>query len=202
MKFADGKRSDIERNITRLSNNLGITATSLTYMVVTYDRADFTQYAVVTRPPRPFHEVPADGIATAVGGVALFLPLADCTGAILYDPVNHAVMVSHLGRHSVEQQGALASVNFMRDQFGSEPRNLLVWLGPSPNSEAYPLWKRDNMSLIEANQRDLIQAGVQRSHIEASSVDTVLNRDYFSHSEFLKGRRTKDGRFAIIAQLM
>jgi hypothetical protein len=47
----------------------------------------------------------------------------------------------------------------------------------------------------------LIQSGVQQDHIESSGIDTVSSADYFSHSEFLKGNRPIDGRYAIVAML-
>lgn len=142
-----------------------------------------------------------DGASTQAVNQPILLPLADCVGAVLYDPIHHAMMVSHLGRHSTEQQGGVKSVGHMTDCYDSEPEELLVWLGPSPNSADYPLWKFNNRGFTEVLLDQLQQAGIRRSHIEVSSADTATNLHYFSHSQFLKGRQTVDGRFAIIAEL-
>lgn len=177
---------------------------------VTYDREDYTQYAVVRSRDKGRGMVPdtdaviADAIATDEKNIALFLPLADCAGAVFYDPArrNPRLMLAHLGRHSMEQFGVEKCVKFMKDRFGSEPEDILVWVGPIPNGEEYPLWKRDNKSFREAVAEDLTRAGIAPEHIEISTVDTVTDQNYFSHSEFLKGNRKSDGRFAIVARIV
>lgn len=173
---------------------------------VTYDREDFTQYAVVKGRDKGRGMMPgteciiADALTTDEKNIALFLPLADCAGAVFYDPARQPrLMLAHLGRHSVEQYGAEKCVKFMHDKFGSKPEDILVWIGPTPNGSEYPLWKRDNKSFRDAIHEDLTHAGITSDHIEISDIDTVTNTDYFSHSEFLKGNRDQDGRFAIAA---
>lgn len=173
---------------------------------VTYDRDDFTQYAVVRSRDKGRGMVPdtdapiADALATDEKNIALFLPLADCAGVVFYDPArrNPRLMLAHLGRHSTEQYGAEKCVKFMKDKFGSKPEDILVWVGPTPNGEEYPLWKRDNKSFRDAISEDLERAGITSDHIEISDIDTISNKNYFSHSEFLKGNRDSDGRYGIV----
>lgn len=142
-----------------------------------------------------------DAVSTNRRGQPILLPLADCVGAVIYDPNQCALMVSHLGRHSTEQLGAMQSIAYMTKQYGSQPQDLLVWLGPSPNGDAYPLWKFDNRGFTEVLYEQLVGAGVERGRIEISQVDTSTNPHYFSHSQFLKGRQAADGRYAIVAML-
>lgn len=175
---------------------------------VTYDRENFTEYVAVKKQDKGRGMVPgtamtvADAIATDEKDCALFLPLADCVGAILYDPARQPrLMVAHLGRHSVEQQGAAQCIEFMKFKYGTKPEDVRVWLSPSPNGEDYPLWKRDNKSFRDVVTEDLLSVGVSEENIEVSDVDTVTNENYFSHSEFLKGNRAHDGRYAIVAKL-
>lgn len=202
MKLFGNERLAVEQNITNFTREVGITSETMHYLRVLYDRSDFKHYRVVDAPKEKLDITEADGIATNMIGVPMFLPLADCTGAILYDPTNNAIMISHLGRHSTEQHGAKASVSFMMKQFSTDPGDLLVWLGPSPGKEAYPLFEREHMSLHQANYKDFCDAGADPSNIELSPIDTAKSKDYFSHSEFLKGNREEDGRFAILAQLL
>ena len=143
-----------------------------------------------------------DGASTQSANRPILLPLADCVGAVLYDPIHHAIMVSHLGRHSTEQQGGVKTVEYMTDCYDSEPGELLVWLGPSPNGQEYPLWSFENRSFIEVLTEQLQSAGVQPRNIEVSTIDTATNPNYFSHSQFLKGKQTVDGRYAIAAILL
>jgi copper oxidase (laccase) domain-containing protein len=164
---------------------------------VRYEGDDYCRY----RQAQAGKIIEADALSTNELNIPILLPLADCTGAILYDPEHHALMVSHLGRHSTEQMGALRSVEYMTRQYGTNPRDLLVWLSPSPNGIDYPLWAFNNRSFTDVLTEQLIQSGVQQDHIESSGIDTVSSADYFSHSEFLKGNRPIDGRYAIVAML-
>lgn len=173
---------------------------------LTYELEDFAKYKTVgidqkgegiVEPSR--FEV--DALATNEPGVALFLPIADCVGAILYDSVKKILMVSHLGRHSTEQYGGRKSVEFMVETYDSLPSDILVWLSPSPSRQSYPMYAFDNRGLQEVVIEQLQSAGILKEHIEASPVDTSTSLDYFSHSEFKKGNRPEDGRFAIVAMI-
>ena len=141
---------------------------------------------------------PADGLATAHKNVALFLPVADCIGAVFYDPEHQALMLSHLGRHSLEQQGAIHSVEYMQKQFGSNPSMIEVWMTPAPNKKDYPIWALDNKGMKEVTFEQLLEAGILKENITDSPIDTDKDPNYFSYSEFLKGNRDEDGDHMIV----
>lgn len=141
----------------------------------------------------------ADGLATQQISLGLFLPLADCCAVVLYDPEHHALMVSHIGRHSVEIYGATKSVEFMKITFGTEPRDILAWLSPAVGGENYPIFARGHQSLKVLIAQDLQAAGVKVENIEISPVDTARNDNYYSHSEYQKGHQKNDGRHAVFA---
>lgn len=162
-----------------------------------FETEDFCHYAEARSGLMPG----CDGISTNRINQPILLPIADCVATVLYDPTHHAIMISHLGRHSTEQYGGQKSVEYMKECYGSNPGELLVWLGPSPNGTDYPLHAFNHRSFIDVLTEQLMHAGIQLNNIEASSVDTVTNKSYFSHSEFLKGNRTADGRYAITTVL-
>lgn len=143
--------------------------------------------------------IAADGLVTSELGHALFLPLGDCLAAAIYEPNKHILMLSHLGRHSIEQNGGVKSINFLANNFDINPAKLKVWLSPAAGGKKYPLFNFDNRSLKEVASEQLKFTGVQKSNIEISPIDTTTDARYFSHSEFLKGNRPNDGRFAIVA---
>jgi copper oxidase (laccase) domain-containing protein len=144
----------------------------------------------------------ADALATREKNLGLFLPLADCLGAVIYDAKNEILMISHLGRHATEQFGAQKSVEFLAKKFGTAPRDLQIWLSPAAGKENYPLYKFDGKSLREENISQFLDAGILRENILSEEIDTTTSREYFSHSEFLRGRRKIDGRFAIVAKIV
>jgi hypothetical protein len=130
---------------------------------------------------------------------ALLLPLADCVGAVLHDASKGILMVSHLGRHNLEQQGGLESVRYLERNHGVDPKDLSVWLSPAAGAEPYPLFSFSNRGLQEVASEQLIAAGVLQENISAPPIDVAKDDDYYSHSQFLKGNRPDDGRFVIVA---
>lgn len=175
------------------------------FIYVTYgDNQNYLRYRAVRSDMagQASSEVePADGLATDEAGLAILLPLADCCGVVLYDPEHQVLMVSHLGRHSVEQFGAKKSVEFLAGKYGSDPAKLLAWLSPAVGRASYPVVARGGRGLQELIVDDLLVAGVPEGNIEVSSIDTATSDSYFSHSEFLAGRRSLSGRYAIFALL-
>lgn len=141
----------------------------------------------------------ADGLITRRPGLALFLPLADCVGTAIYDPDQQILMLSHLGRHSLEQNGGMASVRFLVDHYGCDPSKLLVWLTPAPGRANYPLFAFDNRAFKDVVVEQLQSTGIATKHITDQASDTTQDERYFSHSQFLKGQQTGDGRYAIVA---
>lgn len=199
MKRAQMVDPDVEQNRARFVHQLGIDENQLVVPVVTYETDNFLRYKTYDTQGSQVDD--CDGLVVTRRNVAAFLPLADCTGAILYDPEHHILMVTHLGRHSTEQYGGVESVRYMQQQCGTDPYKLLAWLSPSPGSESYPLWQFDNRSFRDVLIDQLTNVGVQLDHIEASMVDTSTSPHYFSHSEFLRGNRPTDGRYAVVAML-
>lgn len=185
----------------------GIDIAHTTLVGITYDTDDFAKYRIAVVDDKsagmmkPSHLPYVDALVVDQPGHALFLPLADCVGAILYDPEQKVLMVSHLGRHSVEQNGGAKSVDYLKQHFRANAEQLLVWLSPAVGKATYPLRAFEGKSLHEVIVGQLEQAGVQREHIEVSAIDTAVDENYYSHSEHLKGNEGNFGRFAIVAQM-
>ena len=140
-------------------------------------------------------------MATDSPELALFLPIADCVGAVLYDPTKKVLMLSHLGRHNLEQDGGQKSVEFMVKEFGVDPNNIITWLSPAAGAENYPMFSFNNRGMQDVTTEQLMKAGVKAESISASPIDTTTNQNYYSHSEFKKGNRPEDGRFAVVVKM-
>lgn len=210
MNFKGNNKDEVQNNrIFFLEAAGGIDPLMATLVQVTYeDTTDFTRYKVVEDDNtgegilEPVSSLEADALVATRPDQALFLPLADCVGAVIYDPTNEILMVSHLGRHSVEQNGGQKSIEYLVKEFDSDPAAIKVWLSPAAGKENYPLHNLGNKGLHETVVKQMLQAGVNIDNIEVSHVDTTQNLDYFSHSEFLKGDQAEDGRFAIVAMMV
>ncbi len=184
-----------------------IDPTHATLLQVTYDTTDFCRYRVIDEEHQgdgihePTPSAQADAVVVTRPDHAVLLPLADCVGAIIFDPINQILMVSHLGRHSIEQGGATKSIQYLIDNFDTNPADVLIWLSPAAGGENYPLHAFANRSMHQVITGEFLKLGVPFERIEVSEIDTTESDDYFSHSEFKAGYRDFDGRFAIVAMM-
>lgn len=171
---------------------------------ISYDGDDFCRYRIVTPENRgegmtgPSVEY-NDALVTTDKNVVLFLPVADCVATTLFDKEKGVLMLSHLGRHSLEQDGGVRSVQFLVDTFNIDPAHLKVWLSPAPGKKAYPIFKLGDVGMKEAVHEQLARAGVLPENIVDNTADTTTDSGYFSHTAFLKGMKLADGRFAMLA---
>ncbi len=208
LKFGLGDDARALANRKDFLDKIGVDINHTSLVGITYDTDDFTKYRIATVEDKSVGMLEkdmtryVDALVVREPGHALFLPLADCAGVVSHDPKNGILMVSHLGRHSVEQGGAATSVEYLKETCDADPSNLLVWISPSVGKATYPLHAYGGKSLQEVIVEQLQEAGVEKSHIEVSSVDTAHDANYYSHSEFLKGNQTEAGRFAVVAEML
>lgn len=221
--------AEARRNRRALLRQAGLDPERAAYVRISYDRSDFCEYREVDevtadgaddgaadgagdkRDATRYEAISArfaddastacDALATGLPGTPLLLPVADCMPVVAYDPEHNVVALTHLGRHSVEQLGGQRTVEWMQRRFRSDPAQLVVWLGPSPNGQSYPLHALGDRSFAEVVPQQLRDAGVKRRHIVESGIDTVSDARFFSHSEFLAGRQPVDGRYAVAVAL-
>lgn len=158
-------------------------------------------------------EVVADALFTRHKGVGMMLPIADCVGTVVYDPVRDFLALAHMGRHS-SLTDLLSRLVKHFETNGSSAQDLVVWMSPHASIKSYKLeyfeqmddedW-RGHVSVREdgiyidmsGHNRDiLIGAGVSGDNIYISPIDTATSPDYYSH---LKGDKT--GRFAVLAMM-
>lgn len=185
-----------------LKSNISPNDTSL--VKISYEDDNYTRYLIIGGTNKGDgivreSDTIADALVTTATNHALFLPLADCVGAVIYDETKNVLMLSHLGRHSLEKFGGVKSVEYLVKNFNVDPDNLMVWLSPAAGRENYPLSSFEGKSLQQVAKEQLASAGIRTSSVSASSIDTTKNDSYFSHSQFLSGKRKESGRFAVVA---
>jgi hypothetical protein len=205
MKIIDEEtRQSVMENRDKYLKKNGIDPKNTILVKIIYETSDFCKYKAVKTSDRGDgfsrpSSITADALCTDEYETALFLPIADCIGAVIYSEQNHALMVSHLGRHSIEQNGAFKSVQYFMEQYSLKPEDISIWMSPSVGKETYPLHNYNNQSLNEVARKQFMQAGVKKNKIQDESIDVANHPDYYSHSSFLKGNQPEDGRFAIVA---
>jgi copper oxidase (laccase) domain-containing protein len=175
-------------------------------MRTTYNRDTFTRYVEVDSKQKGIgmldnEAIIADAIITKDLDHALFITVADCIGAVIFDTKKQILMLCHLGRHSIEEDGAYRSVMHLIENYGCDPHDLSVHLTPSPGQKNYPLFAFDGHSMKDVTINQLILAGVIKDNITNDNIDTSSDLRYFSYSEFLKGNRKEYGNNAVLAMM-
>ena len=168
---------------------------------------------------RDYNDV--DGLITNLPGVALVTQYADCVPLVFYDRVKKVVATSHAGWRGTVQEIGKETVLKMAAEFGSNPADVLVGIGPSIGNCCYevddPVYnefkklsylnlneiftKKPNgkymLNLWVANRRILENAGINPQNICVTDLCTCCNSHIF-HSHRATGGNRGNGA-AIIA---
>lgn len=149
--------------------------------------------------------------------IALCVFAADCVPVLLYDPVKKAIGTAHAGWKGTVGKIVQNTISRMTEEFGTDPSDLVVGIGPSIGPESYEVdtpviekfkeagldqfikMKNEThgmLNLWETNKFLLMQVGVQEQNIEISEMDTYQMEDIF----FSDRKQRPTGRF--IASIM
>jgi len=139
----------------------------------------------------------ADGMTTNVPGITLAVQTADCAGVLLYDPENNAIGALHAGRKGAELNILSKCVAKMQNDYGTNPGELIVYVGPHIKGCCYELPKdmadefvsypkavseRDGKSYLDIGKVIYAQAlelGIKSENIEISQFCTSCRSEKF-----------------------
>jgi YfiH family protein len=149
-----------------------------------------------------------DALISNVPGVGLAIRTADCLPMLIADPRNHAVAAVHAGWRGVVAEIGPKTVDAMRREFGSNPEDLVVAIGPGigkccfevgPEVAAqFGLEGRTKVDLVETMCRQLSRNGVKREGIMASGECTYCNREVY---ESYRRDREEAGRMVAMIEV-
>ncbi|MBA2433425.1 MAG: laccase domain-containing protein, partial [Chthoniobacterales bacterium] len=98
---------------------------------ITAEQVHGSDIAVVRPPITGDHQFAGcDGLATDQPNVALGIYVADCGAVFIIDPVKRAIALVHSGKKGTEQNITGQAIDLLQEQFGSEPKDLIVQLSP------------------------------------------------------------------------
>lgn len=150
----------------------------------------------------------ADAAITQAIDVPLMALAADCQPILIYDPVKHAAAAVHAGWRGTIDGIAGETVRAMEREFGTNPFDLLVYLGPAigvccleVGPEVTTDWRtnaanlgpmkelavtkpgeREHFDITRANTLILQSAGVRPENIEVTEICTKCSsNEWFSH---------------------
>jgi polyphenol oxidase len=154
------------------------------------------------RDPRSENER-CDALATNLKGVLLGVKTADCVPVIIGDPRSGACAAVHAGWRGTLAEIVKRALARMREEFGTDPRDVRAALGPAalgccyevgaevvePFRAQFPddadsLFKPTAaghalVDLHEANRRQLVEAGVGPERVHALPLCTMCRPDLF-----------------------
>ncbi len=124
---------------------------------ITADQVHGSEVAIVdSQSTTPIPDT--DGLITADPRVCLGIHVADCGPVFLVDPARRVIALLHSGRKSTDLGITTIAIAKMQREFGCEPANLVVQLGPCIRP---PLYEIDFAAAILAQAR---AAGVRAVH--------------------------------------
>lgn len=161
-----------------------------------------------------------DALITNRPNLPLMLCFADCVPVLIADPVLRVIGIAHAGWKGTVLKIAQKTVLKMQAQFGSEPADCLIGIGPSIGGCCYevdepvirqftaafsyadefitPRGEKWQLDLWEANRRQLTDIGVLPQNIVVSGVCTACNHELFYSYRQENG---KTGRIAACISL-
>lgn len=162
-----------------------------------------------------------DGLVTNVPGIPLVTFYADCVPLFIVDPVHRAIGCSHSGWRGTAANIGKETLEVMKREYGTDPREVYAAIGPSICQEcyevsrdvieqfcsAYPerLWpllfypvsgEKYQLNLWEACRQNFLAAGMSPEHIGMPDICTCCN------PEFLFSHRASHGRRGNLAAVL
>lgn len=151
-----------------------------------------------------------DGMVTNLSEVALMTFYADCVPLVFFDKVKKVVGNCHAGWRGTVKKIPSAVIKHMVDEFGSNPSDIVVAIGPCASSCCYEVDKKvvdefvsvfNNSSelytekpngkymlnLKSANKSTLLKSGIDEANITISKNCTMCNNDLFFSYRIEKG---------------
>lgn len=217
LSFSRGdEEAAVLENYKRIAKAIGFSWES----IVTSDQTHTANVRVITEKdkgcgltkPRPYQDV--DGMITNVPEVTLATFYADCVPLYLVDPVKKAIGLSHSGWKGTVGKIGKATVQAMEREYGTNPKDLVVAIGPSICQDCYEvsgdvieefqkafsekLWdslfyRKENgkyqLNLWEANRQIFLESGVEDGKITLPGLCTCCNPEFLFSHRASKGKR-------------
>jgi YfiH family protein len=130
-----------------------------------------------------------DALVTNHAGLAISIRTADCYPILLADTRNRAVAAIHAGWRGTAAQIVVKTLEKMRDEFGTQPRDISAGIGPGIGvccyevgaevSRQFGVDVRTHLDLASENRKQLESAGVPTQNIEALDVCTFCDAERF-----------------------
>ena len=198
-------RSAVEENRLRLAE--AISQSRATPLQTARQIHSCLSQTIADRSTQTGPPIECDGFITATSGLLLAVQTADCIPVLVADRRLRVVACFHAGWRGTVKRIVDLGVARMRSEFGCQPQDLTAAIGPgaapccyivgeelleafkSEFAYADELFPKQNhqdgalrLDLVQANQRQLIEAGLSHQAIHTTGGCTCcMNHLFFSH---------------------
>ena len=149
-----------------------------------------------------------DGMFTTEKGLVLNISIADCTGILIYDPINEVIAAVHSGWKGTQQNITKIAINKLSESYHSNPKDLLVYLSPSAGGSNYEVrWdvaqyfpnsitQINETKYLYDNKKQIVlqleECAVDKNNIEISDICTIDDKCFHS----FRRDKSKSGRMS------
>jgi YfiH family protein len=130
-----------------------------------------------------------DALLEDTPGHVVAVKTADCIPILLVDQRHRAVAAVHAGWRGTAARIAARAIDAMRENFGTDPRDLHAAIGPGIGPCCYEvgpevaahfgLEGRTHIDLPAANRKQLLEGGVPSGQIETAELCTMCHPEEF-----------------------
>jgi YfiH family protein len=156
---------------------------------------------------KPGYYAGRDGLITSNKNVFPIISTADCYNVMMYDSANKVIANIHSGWRGTQKKIVTKAANLMKKEFGTEGKNLYVFVGPGISRENFEVGeevsklfeekyvlRKDGKYFVDLKadiSDQLSSAGILNSHLEIYPHCSFNMKDYL-HS--YRRDRKKSGR--------
>lgn len=137
-----------------------------------------------------------DALITDIKDIAIGIFTADCVPILIYDIKLDVIAAIHSGWKGAFNQITSKTIDKMRQEYGSNPRNLKVFIGPHNRECCYeigeelkkqfselpiyrdkPIFNGNNLSIEKCIMYQLVDRNVPKENIMAINICTYCNKE-------------------------
>lgn len=225
LSFTRGDKPEaVEENFRRIAETFHKTCGDFVFT----DQTHTTNVRRVTRDDmgkgilceRDYADV--DGLITNETGIILATFFADCVPLYFVDTKNKAIGMSHSGWRGTVNRMGKATIDAMKEAYGTKAEDLVCAIGPSicmdcyevsedvaeafkrafPNQTDEILLDKGNgkyqLDLWRANELILLEEGVKKERIATTNICTSCNEKYLFSHRASHGKRGNLGAFLML----
>lgn len=119
-----------------------------------------------------------DGMITAAKNTPLTVLTADCLPIVFYDPKKQIIGIVHGGRKGLYAGIIENTIDKLKSEFNSDPKNIIVGIGPGIEKKCYEV-DSEFIDIRKIAHNALVKIGIKEENIEDMDICTKCNMDKF-----------------------